>query len=97
MRESLSISLTPAQAAFVDACVDTGRFQSASEVLRAGLRLLADEEAKRQAELEAVRSLVQAGADSLDRESWLMPMTFLALFAKNTPTSMTQESRCESR
>jgi Arc/MetJ-type ribon-helix-helix transcriptional regulator len=36
-------------------------------VLRAGLRLLADEEAKRQAELEAVRSLVQAGADSLDR------------------------------
>lgn len=67
MRETMSLSLTPEQSSFVNSCVGTGRYQSASEVVRAGLKLLADQEANRLAELESVRSLVKAGADSIDR------------------------------
>ena len=40
-----NIVLTEQQSAFVDALVADGRFQNASEALRAGLRLLEKEEA----------------------------------------------------
>ena len=40
-----NIVLTDQQSAFVDALVADGRFQNASEALRAGLRLLEKEEA----------------------------------------------------
>jgi antitoxin ParD1/3/4 len=67
MRETMSLSLTPEQSSFVNSCVETGRYQSASEVVRAGLRLLADQEAARLAELDAIRGLVKQGADSIAR------------------------------
>ncbi len=66
-RQTKTVSFTPEQAAFVATCVDSGRYQSASEVIRAALRLLEDEEAHRQAELERARTLIQEGADQLDR------------------------------
>ena len=66
-RETRTLSFTPEQSAFVTGCVDSGRYQSASEVVRAALRLLEDQEAHRQAELDRVRMLVQEGADQLDR------------------------------
>jgi antitoxin ParD1/3/4 len=40
-----NIVLTDQQSAFVDAMITEGRFQNASEALRAGLRLLEREEA----------------------------------------------------
>ncbi|MCB8878412.1 type II toxin-antitoxin system ParD family antitoxin [Acidisoma silvae] len=43
-KASLNVSLTPQLMAYVDALVGTGRYQTASEVLRAGLRLLQREE-----------------------------------------------------
>ncbi len=40
-----NVVLTEQQSAFVDAMVTSGRFQNASEAMRAGLRLLEKEEA----------------------------------------------------
>jgi len=39
-KASLNVSLTPELMAYVSGLVDSGQYRSASEVLRAGLRLL---------------------------------------------------------
>lgn len=46
-RHTRNISLPPAQDAFVEAMVTSGRYQTVSEVLRDGLRLLEDREHQR--------------------------------------------------
>lgn len=66
-RENISVSFTPQQAAFLASCVESGRYQTTSEVVREGLRLLQDRQERRQAELERARALIQVGADKLDR------------------------------
>ncbi len=59
-QSALNVSLTPELAAFTKALVRSGRYKSASEVVRDSLRLLEDREAKT-AEL---RRLLQEGMDS---------------------------------
>ena len=66
-RENISVSFTPQQAEFLAACVASGRYQSMSEVVREGLRLLEDRQERHQAELEQTRMLIKEGADQLDR------------------------------
>jgi len=66
-RENISVSFTPQQAEFLAACVESGRYQSTSEVVREGVRLLEDRHRRRQAEIERARTLIQAAADQLDR------------------------------
>ena len=44
-----NVSLTPEIEAFIDSRVASGRFRSASEVVRAALRLLEEEERRREA------------------------------------------------
>ena len=62
VRETKNISLTAEQAAQVEARVASGRYQNASEVVRAGLRLLEEHEAG----LAVMRQQIQRGVDSLD-------------------------------
>lgn len=61
------LALTPEQATFVESCVDSGRYQSASEVIGSSLQLLKDQETRRGAEIQRIRSSIQQGADQLDR------------------------------
>lgn len=95
MRETMSLSLTPEQSSFVNSCVGTGRYQSASEVVRAGLRLLADQEAIRVAELESVRSLVRAGAESIDRGELLDATEFFSTLKKKYSGTPTTSEQCD--
>ena len=55
-RAALNVSLTPELVAFVAAQVASGRYASASEVVRAGLRCLEREAASGQPSSEAVPS-----------------------------------------
>lgn len=59
-----NINLTPEMDQFVDAKIRTGQYANASEVLRAGLRALEQDEQEDQARLHALRTAVQAGIDS---------------------------------
>jgi antitoxin ParD1/3/4 len=60
MGRNTSISLGDHFEDFVDKRVSTGRFKNASEVIRAGLRLLEEEENK----ISALKSAIVEGLDS---------------------------------
>lgn len=49
---------------FVKSLVESGRYASASEVLRDGLRLLEDREDQREVKLASLRSDIMEGLDS---------------------------------
>ncbi|MBL8592634.1 MAG: type II toxin-antitoxin system ParD family antitoxin [Devosia sp.] len=51
---------------FVRELVESGRYNSASEVLRDGLRLLEDTEVLRKVRTEELKRLIQEGLDSGD-------------------------------
>ena len=75
MARNTSISLGEHFTQFIDRQVDGGRYNSASDVVRAGLRLLEEREAK----LEALRSALIEGETSgefqdFDTESFLESM-----------------------
>jgi antitoxin ParD1/3/4 len=61
---TLNVSLTPHLEAFIQATVTSGRYQSASEVVRTALRLLEEREQERAAKLERLRQEIQKGLDS---------------------------------
>jgi len=60
MGRNTSISLGDHFENFVDSKVSTGRFKNASEVIRAGLRLLEEEETK----IVALKKAIKDGIDS---------------------------------
>lgn len=59
----MNVSLTPELEKLVDSKVSSGMYQTASEVIREGLRLLAE----RDAAWESLRRDVKAGFDAVDR------------------------------
>ena len=61
-----NVVLTDQQSQLVDEFVRGGRYQNASEVLREGLRLLADRRAMQDTELDDIRSGVLRGLDHPD-------------------------------
>ena len=60
MGRNTSISIGDHFEHFIESSVNNGRFNNASEVIRAGLRLLEDEENK----IIALRKAIQEGIDS---------------------------------
>jgi len=75
MARNTSVSLGDHFAAFIDAQVSGGRYGSASDVVRAGLRLLEEHEAK----VKALQDALIAGEESgppqpFDREAFLQGM-----------------------
>ena len=58
-RKTRNIALTVEQDEFVNSLVKTGQYQSASEVVRAGLRLLDQDLKRHQAELDEIRKRVR--------------------------------------
>lgn len=60
MGRNTSISLGNHFESFIESMVNNGRFNNASEVVRAGLRFLEDEENK----IFSVRKAIQEGIDS---------------------------------
>lgn len=61
VRTTMNISLTPTLQRFVSARIGTGMYQSASEVVREGLRLLEQRERLRKAVLADLRAKVGVG------------------------------------
>ena len=48
----------------IDSLIESGRYATASEVMREGLRLVEEREERRKAKLEALRAEIQKGFDS---------------------------------
>jgi antitoxin ParD1/3/4 len=65
-RSTLNVSLTPELEEFVRDRVDTGRYQTASEVVREGLRLLELQERDRDAAHAALKAKLKIAAAEAD-------------------------------
>lgn len=63
----MNVSLTPELERFVQAKVESGRYTSASEVVREALRLLGDHEQARPAQLAEFNRELERRLASLDR------------------------------
>ena len=75
MARNTSVSLGDHFVAFIDAQVQEGRYGSASDVVRAGLRLLEEHEAKVRALQEALIAGEESGpATPFDNETFLKRM-----------------------
>ncbi len=62
----MNVSLTPELESLINQKVKSGRYNSASEVVREGLRLLHTRDEAHEAKLNALRAEIQKGDDSLE-------------------------------
>jgi antitoxin ParD1/3/4 len=62
----MTISVTPELDRFVKEQVESGKYASSSEVVRAGLRLLYEREQERAERREALKRLVREGLEDLE-------------------------------
>lgn len=60
-----NVVITEHQQELIESLVESGRYQNASEVLREGLRLVEQREAREAVRLRALREAAQAGWDDL--------------------------------
>ena len=68
--KGMNVSLTPELEQFAKGLVDSGRYNSRSEVVRDALRLLEDQERLRELKLEALREKIQEGLESGPATEW---------------------------
>jgi antitoxin ParD1/3/4 len=64
---AMNVSLTEQMVEFVQRQVASGQYQSASEVIRAGVRLLQQQKQDREARLDRLRKEVALGIEEADR------------------------------
>lgn len=62
----MNVSLTPRLEQFVEKKVRAGLYQTASEVVREGLRLLQERDQLEKARLEELRGMIAVGIDQID-------------------------------
>ena len=70
MSRNPSVSLTAHQQEFVEGLVNSGRYHGVSEVMRAGLRLLEEREAKHNALIARLEKAVEEGLASGESEPY---------------------------
>ncbi len=63
----MNVSLSPELEHLIEEKVKTGMYNSASEVIRAGLRLLQEQDELRQIRLQELKREVQKGLDQIER------------------------------
>jgi len=66
-----NVNLQDHQANFIQERIKTGRFQNASEVVRAGLRLLEQQEAENELKLKALREAIDVGFKAIDEGRYI--------------------------
>ncbi len=64
----MNVSLTPELDSWINQKVNSGLYNSSSEVIREGLRTLIRQEEQKQAMLENLRSEIQLGIRQLDQK-----------------------------
>lgn len=69
----MNVSLTPELESWVDEKVRSGRYASASEVIREALRLLEVQELAKQKRLAQVREKIDRGLQQLDQGKGISP------------------------
>jgi antitoxin ParD1/3/4 len=73
IRTSLNVSLTPELEQFVQGRVESGRYQTASEVVREGLRLLELQERDREEAFRALKAKLARASAQADRGEFVDP------------------------
>lgn len=68
MPSTITFRPTDEQGGFIDAMIESGDFANQSEVIRAGIRLLQEQQAK--SKLNQLRRLIQEGEDSPIVGNW---------------------------
>lgn len=71
---STNVHLTPELEAFARQCVEEGRYNNVSEVVRSSLRLLQDQEQRRR----SFDAMLEKAVDEADREGWVSAEDALA-------------------
>jgi antitoxin ParD1/3/4 len=66
----MHIALTPELQDFVERQLKSGMYETTSELVHHALKLLLEQEAQREAKLEALRQAVQEGMDSGQAQRW---------------------------
>ena len=63
----MNVSLSRQLQGFIERKVRTGRYQTASEVVREGLRLIEDRDTQRALQLRRLREEIQVGLDQIEK------------------------------
>lgn len=63
----MNVSLSQQLQGFIEKKVRTGKYQTASEVVREGLRLLEDRDIRRDLQLRRLREEIQVGLDQIEK------------------------------